>query len=398
MNSEQYQPALDTLDLMRELKRLLAVHRRADRLICHYLADLADGMVNSPSFLFAYRDVCQLVHAQLGLSFRSIRERIRVGKALRALPLLDAALTSGRLTYSRIREVTRVATPESERLWLGAARRLSMRALEYNVAGASGEPRSRKSAPGPRKSAAHGDAAAPNRMLDQLPTEVAELLTRAMQLARAGCERELTDAEALAAVARSAIAHLSSQRQAPDQLPSAAPSPEVATHRGSPIHSGPPQDGAHDNGLRDDGLRDDGLRDDGLRDEARGDDGLRDEARGDEGRVDNVSGCEPDQKATRKPVVGSSNTHGGLGAAKARDALAGYKRDGDEPRAMGEPLTADEQVLFDLIDSGGSWNLATLYDATSMPLPRLTTALFDLRVHRLVIQGPLGSLATGPRG
>jgi hypothetical protein len=42
------------------------------------------------------------------------REWLRIGHALEALPLADAALAAGRLSYSKIRTLTRVATPDTE--------------------------------------------------------------------------------------------------------------------------------------------------------------------------------------------------------------------------------------------------------------------------------------------
>src|SRR5688572_18631469 len=137
MIAEQYRSSLQANELLIQLGRLLIAQRQADRLICRYLADLADGMGERPDLAMAYGDVYRLVWAKFGLSIRSIRERIRVGRALRKLPLLDAALMSGRLTYSKVREVTRVANPDNETVWLDAARRLSMRALELRVGEAS---------------------------------------------------------------------------------------------------------------------------------------------------------------------------------------------------------------------------------------------------------------------
>jgi hypothetical protein len=42
------------------------------------------------------------------------REHVRVARALGTLPLIDAALASGQLSYSKVRAITRVATPETE--------------------------------------------------------------------------------------------------------------------------------------------------------------------------------------------------------------------------------------------------------------------------------------------
>jgi hypothetical protein len=49
-------------------------------------------------------------------------ERVRVAEALEAMPALDAALASNELSYSAVREITRIATRRTERAWLAACR------------------------------------------------------------------------------------------------------------------------------------------------------------------------------------------------------------------------------------------------------------------------------------
>ena len=49
-------------------------------------------------------------------------ERVRVAEALDAMPALDGALASGELSYSAVREITRIATRRTERAWLAACR------------------------------------------------------------------------------------------------------------------------------------------------------------------------------------------------------------------------------------------------------------------------------------
>jgi hypothetical protein len=53
------------------------------------------------------------------------------------VPGLGQALESGALHWSAVRELTRVATTDSEREWLEAARGKNVRQLEALVAGAS---------------------------------------------------------------------------------------------------------------------------------------------------------------------------------------------------------------------------------------------------------------------
>ena len=251
MIAEQYRSSLEANELLVQLGRLFLAQRQADRLICRYLADLADGLGKCPKLAMSYGDVYQLVRARFGLSTRSIRERIRVGRALRVLPLLEAALMSGRLTYSRIREVTRVANPDTESVWLEAARRLSMRALESRVGEASGgrSPDSH-AVPNPIE---------PAKVSVSIPSDVWELLKQAMQVVKATCDLELTDAEALAEVARSALAH---EGAVPDQVAVVAnenvagPTAKV-THGGSSEAGGVTHGGSSEAG---DGTHDDALR------------------------------------------------------------------------------------------------------------------------------------------
>ena len=49
-----------------------------------------------------------------GISMGSARERVRVARALPSLPSISAALRKGEVSYSKVRAMTRVATPENE--------------------------------------------------------------------------------------------------------------------------------------------------------------------------------------------------------------------------------------------------------------------------------------------
>ena len=71
----------------------------------------------------------------LGHNPETARKRIRVARALGELPVLTAALASGALTFCAVRELTRVATPSTERAWCDAAVGRSSREIEELVAG-----------------------------------------------------------------------------------------------------------------------------------------------------------------------------------------------------------------------------------------------------------------------
>ena len=70
----------------------------------------------------------------LGLTGRQLEERLRVARALDELPLLDQALASGALCWSAVRELSRVATAETEQAWLDWAKGRRSRQIEQAVA------------------------------------------------------------------------------------------------------------------------------------------------------------------------------------------------------------------------------------------------------------------------
>ena len=57
-----------------------------------------------------------------GLNLGAAREKVRVARALATLTLISEAMSRGEISYSKVRALTRVATPDSEAALLGAAR------------------------------------------------------------------------------------------------------------------------------------------------------------------------------------------------------------------------------------------------------------------------------------
>lgn len=70
-----------------------------------------------------------------GLSPGAARERVRVAKALTGLPVLASALAAGRVSFSQLRAITRVAEPGDEQRWLDLARSTTGGQLERLVRG-----------------------------------------------------------------------------------------------------------------------------------------------------------------------------------------------------------------------------------------------------------------------
>ena len=68
-----------------------------------------------------------------GLGPCAARERIRIGRALARLPRIDAAFRDGVISYSKVRAITRVATPETDAMLLAIAEGSSAAQLESLV-------------------------------------------------------------------------------------------------------------------------------------------------------------------------------------------------------------------------------------------------------------------------
>jgi hypothetical protein len=65
-----------------------------------------------------------------GIARGAAREKVRVARALAGLPLLDDALRLGQLSFSKLRAMTRIATPENEAKLLELARHSTASQLE----------------------------------------------------------------------------------------------------------------------------------------------------------------------------------------------------------------------------------------------------------------------------
>ena len=68
-----------------------------------------------------------------GLGPCAARERIRIGRALARLPRIDAAFRDGVISYSKVRAITRVATPDTDAMLLAIAEGSSAAHLESLV-------------------------------------------------------------------------------------------------------------------------------------------------------------------------------------------------------------------------------------------------------------------------
>jgi hypothetical protein len=82
-----------------------------------------------------YGTFAEYVERLFGYKPRWTEERLRVAEALESLPELEQSLRDGATSWSAARELTRVATSDTEHAWLEAVRGRTVRQIEEMVAG-----------------------------------------------------------------------------------------------------------------------------------------------------------------------------------------------------------------------------------------------------------------------
>jgi len=82
-----------------------------------------------------YGSFGEYIERLFGYKPRSIQEKLRVAEALEDLPTVAQALSNGEISWSAVRELTRVAVRETEQEWLEFTRGKTLRQLEQVLAG-----------------------------------------------------------------------------------------------------------------------------------------------------------------------------------------------------------------------------------------------------------------------
>ena len=72
---------------------------------------------------------------RIGITRGTANEKVRAAQALESLPLISEAMSKGEVSFSKVRALTRAATPENERELLAFARAGSAANLERLVRG-----------------------------------------------------------------------------------------------------------------------------------------------------------------------------------------------------------------------------------------------------------------------
>jgi hypothetical protein len=82
-----------------------------------------------------YGGFVEYIERLFGYAPRLTYEKLRVAEALESLPEVGQALREGAVSWSCVRELTRVATPGTETTWLAGARGRTVREVEKLVSG-----------------------------------------------------------------------------------------------------------------------------------------------------------------------------------------------------------------------------------------------------------------------
>ncbi len=115
-----------------ELVRLSHERARLDSDEAHWLLEALRSGAHQK---LGYASFGEYIERLFGYSPRWTAEKLRVAEALEALPHLSRALAEGVLPWSSVRELTRVATPETESEWLTCAKGRTARDVERLVSG-----------------------------------------------------------------------------------------------------------------------------------------------------------------------------------------------------------------------------------------------------------------------
>ncbi|MEZ4293345.1 MAG: hypothetical protein R3B70_00085 [Polyangiaceae bacterium] len=381
MQAEQdYRGGLSAEELVGTLQRLLGEERRAMRLICRYLADFADCVEGRGGAggggLAGYADVYHAARCLFGVGAHAIRERIRVGRALRSLPRIEEAFLSGELSYSRTREVTRVATAGDESTWIMLGRELAIRALERRVAEAAGRSPRARAVDGVRVGRGSSES---SLVTLQLPARTWALLQRAMEGARRESAVSLGDAEALEAVAREALARIEGEAEGEVvfQEENGLESGSVASHSGMSAVSG--ASGAEGVAAVASGGR-------------RSVRGASHRGRFAVSRASGAGASAPIGASARKAAGGAS--HPGTAGAPAP-----VYREGATVAGLG--VSDKVPALLAVMGRGGGWSVDALVDATGFPVSDVQVALLGLELDgciELRWSGDYGMRAGGATG
>ncbi len=149
---------------------------------------------------YGHASYAAYLEAVLGYGRKTARERIRTALALAELPATEAALADGEIGWTHVRELSRVATTETEDEWLAAARGQRARDVADMVAGL---------ARGDRPGTVVDRGQLPRTLVFEVSPETYAMMREALRIARQSLgsgDGSVDDDGALAMIARGFLA------------------------------------------------------------------------------------------------------------------------------------------------------------------------------------------------
>jgi len=117
--------------LLSRIKRFNRLNGLSQRALGFYLLDFDSRRLH---LKYGFSSTAHFALMRLSISQKKTRDLLRISRALEDLPLIDEAFARGKIFWSAVRELTRVATRETEKEWLELAMSSSLRAIERAVA------------------------------------------------------------------------------------------------------------------------------------------------------------------------------------------------------------------------------------------------------------------------
>ena len=183
-----------------------------------------------------------------GIGFGAARERLRVAHALSHLPKISAAFSEGRLSYSKVRAMTRVARPESEDFLMmvahhGTANHVERLVSQYRRAEKLQHPETANDIYMAREASYHYDDDGGLVMKVRVPADMGELLVKAIDAAM-DAEYDPEDESPVAARRADALCEIAeTYLNHPENSGSTADRYQVVVHKqaagGTQLENGP---------------------------------------------------------------------------------------------------------------------------------------------------------------
>ena len=131
-DAEEREHAAEWARLDQKLRGIAARQAALDAEEAHLLRDAEELKLWRA---YGFGSMLEYMERAMGYAPRTAAERLRVARALAELPLLADALERGALAHSAVRELSRVAVPDTVVDWLEAAGGKSLREIEAMVSG-----------------------------------------------------------------------------------------------------------------------------------------------------------------------------------------------------------------------------------------------------------------------